>query len=305
MAPPRKTEGQTDRSNNRELCASIKYIIIACATSKQPAYEMPETNERWRPLKSELAADFIAPIAKHAMIVLSLSLEDGDMRLLVIIPAYNEQDCIVDTIAELKQHAPQFDYVVINDGSKDDTKELCIRHNFNLLDLPVNIGLTGGFQAGMKYALRNNYDAAIQFDADGQHIPSYIQKLAMKMKQDDVDIVIGSRFVTERKPKSLRMLGSSLISFAIKATTGVALSDPTSGMRLYNRKMIECFSAKSDFGPEPDSLAYLMRKGARVAEVQVEMRDRQTGESYLTLSRSIDYMVRTFVSILFVQWFRR
>lgn len=239
------------------------------------------------------------------MIVLSLSLEDGDMRLLVIIPAYNEQDCIVDTIMELKQHAPQFDYVVVNDGSKDNTKELCVRHNFNLLDLPVNIGLTGGFQAGMKYALRNNYDAAIQFDADGQHIPSYIQKLAIKMEQDDADIVIGSRFVTERKPKSLRMLGSSLISFVMKATTGVALSDPTSGMRLYNRKMIKCFSAKPDFGPEPDSLAYLMRKGARVAEVQVEMRDRQAGESYLTLSRSIDYMMRTFVSILFVQWFRR
>ena len=96
------------------------------------------------------------------------------MKLLVIIPAYNEQDCIVETVSELRRTIPGVDYVVVNDGSKDDTKKLCLEHEFNLIDLPVNIGLTGGFQAGMKYALRNGYDAAVQFDADGQHVPSYI-----------------------------------------------------------------------------------------------------------------------------------
>lgn len=226
------------------------------------------------------------------------------MKLLVIIPAYNEQDCIVRTVTELQAAAPGVDYLVVNDGSKDDTKKLCLEHGFNLLDLPVNIGLTGGFQAGMKYALRHGYDAAVQFDADGQHVPSYIKALADEMERTGADIVIGSRFVTEKKSASLRMAGSRLISAITKLTCGVRIADPTSGMRLYNRAMIECFSAKSDFGPEPDSIAYLLRKGARVAEVQVSMRERQTGESYLTFTRSIEYMMRTCVSILFVQWFR-
>ncbi len=226
------------------------------------------------------------------------------MKLLVIIPAYNEQDCIVETVSELRRTIPGVDYVVVNDGSKDDTKKLCLEHGFNLIDLPVNIGLTGGFQAGMKYALRNGYDAAVQFDADGQHVPSYIEALATEMERSNADIVIGSRFVTEKKPASLRMIGSRLISAITKITTGASISDSTSGLRMYNRAMIEVFSSKSDFGPEPDSIAYLARKGAKIREVQVSMRERQAGESYLTLTRSVEYMMRTCISILFVQWFR-
>ncbi|MFR4999728.1 MAG: glycosyltransferase family 2 protein, partial [Slackia sp.] len=178
------------------------------------------------------------------------------MKLLVIIPAYNEQDCIVETVSELRRTIPGVDYVVVNDGSKDDTKKLCLEHEFNLIDLPVNIGLTGGFQAGMKYALRNGYDAAVQFDADGQHVPSYIEALAAEMERSNADIVIGSRFVTEKKSASLRMIGSRLIAAITKITTGASISDPTSGLRMYNRAMIEAFSSKSDFGPEPDSIAY-------------------------------------------------
>lgn len=226
------------------------------------------------------------------------------MKLLVIIPAYNEQDCIVETVSELRRTIPGVDYVVVNDGSKDDTKQLCLEHGFNLIDLPVNIGLTGGFQAGMKYALRNGYDAAVQFDADGQHVPSYIEALAAEMERSNADIVIGSRFVTEKKSASLRMIGSRLIAAITKITTGASISDPTSGLRMYNRAMIEAFSSKSDFGPEPDSIAYLARKGAKIREVQVSMRERQAGESYLTFTRSIEYMMRTCISILFVQWFR-
>ena len=226
------------------------------------------------------------------------------MKLLVIIPAYNEQDCIVETVSELRRTIPGVDYVVVNDGSKDDTKKLCLEHEFNLIDLPVNIGLTGGFQAGMKYALRNGYDAAVQFDADGQHVPSYIEALAAEMERSNADIVIGSRFVTEKKSASLRMIGSRLIAAITKITTGASISDPTSGLRMYNRAMIEAFSSKSDFGPEPDSIAYLARKGAKIREVQVSMPERQAGESYLTFTRSIEYMMRTCISILFVQWFR-
>ena len=226
------------------------------------------------------------------------------MKLLVIIPAYNEQDCIVETVSELRRTIPGVDYVVVNDGSKDDTKKLCLEHEFNLIDLPVNIGLTGGFQAGMKYALRNGYDAAVQFDADGQHVPSYIEALAAEMERSNADIVIGSRFVTEKKSASLRMIGSRLIAAITKITTGASISDPTSGLRMYNRANDRGIQLEIGFRARADSIAYLARKGAKIREVQVSMRERQAGESYLTFTRSIEYMMRTCISILFVQWFR-
>ena len=225
---------------------------------------------------------------------------------LVIIPAYNEEACIVDTVQELIRIAPQFDYVVVNDGSKDNTADLCRKNGFNLIDLPVNLGLTGAFQTGMKYAYRHGYDRAIQFDADGQHSPSFIEELVNAMNETQADIVIGSRFVTKQKPKSLRMLGSNLISALIRITTSAKINDPTSGMRLYNRTMIEQFAIRGDLTPEPETLAFLIkRKDASVIERQVNMRDRAAGESYLTFSKSIAYMANTCSAILFSLWFRR
>lgn len=225
---------------------------------------------------------------------------------LVIIPAYNEEACVVDTVQELIRVAPQFDYIIVNDGSKDGTAELCRKNGFNLIDLPVNLGLTGAFQTGMKYAHRHGYDRAIQFDADGQHSPTFIKDLVCAMEQTQADIVIGSRFVTEKKPKSLRMLGSNLISALIRITTGKRINDPTSGMRLYSRSMIEQFAIRGDLTPEPETLAFLIkRKNASVIERQVSMRDRVAGESYLTFSKSIAYMANTCSAILFSLWFRR
>ncbi|OUO21805.1 glycosyltransferase family 2 protein [Collinsella sp. An307] len=226
------------------------------------------------------------------------------MKTLVIIPAYNEEDSIVGTVEELMRVAPQYDYVVINDGSKDGTRCICREHGFRMLDLPANVGLTYGFQAGIKYALRMGYDAAIQFDADGQHRPEYIKTLVDEMERTEADIVIGSRFVTEKKSHSARMIGSCLISAITRFTTGAKIKDPTSGMRLYRSTVFQSFCRFNDFGPEPDSIAYLIHKGAKVVECQVEMRDRMAGESYLNLTRSIEYMLRTCASILFVQWFR-
>lgn len=226
------------------------------------------------------------------------------MKTLVIIPAYNEEDSIVGTVEELMRVAPQYDYVVINDGSKDGTRRICREHGFRMLDLPANVGLTYGFQAGIKYALRMGYDAAIQFDADGQHRPECIKTLVDEMERAGADIVIGSRFVTEKKSHSARMIGSRLISAITRFTTGAKIKDPTSGMRLYRSTVFQPFCRFNDFGPEPDSIAYLIHKGAKVVECQVEMRDRMAGESYLNLTRSIEYMLRTCASILFVQWFR-
>lgn len=228
----------------------------------------------------------------------------SNKRLLVIIPAYNEEESISSTVDELTSTLPGVDYVVVNDGSKDGTERICLEHGYNYVSLPVNSGLTVGFQTGMKYALRNGYDYALQFDADGQHRPEYISKMLDLAVAEDVDIVIGSRFVNKCKEVSARMLGSRIITVAIKLTTGKRVADPTSGMRMFNRKMIERFANDDSLNPEPESISYLMKKGAKVREVQVEMRERQAGESYLNIPKSIAYMARACMSILFVQWFR-
>lgn len=226
------------------------------------------------------------------------------MRLLVIIPAYNEEESILSTVKQLTTTCPEYDYLVVNDGSTDETAAICKKNGVHLLDLPVNLGLSGAFQAGMKYAFRHGYDAAVQFDADGQHCPEYLPHMLEKMSEG-YDIVIGSRFLEERKPHSLRMLGSSLISFAIRLITGETLNDPTSGMRMYNRKIIRLFVKQLNIEPEPDTIVYLIRSGAKVAEVQVQMRERMTGESYLNPIRSAGYMLQMGISILVFQGFRR
>lgn len=226
-------------------------------------------------------------------------------KVIAIIPAYNEEDNICSVIDDLIAQAPEVDYIVVNDGSKDETGFVCSQNGFRCVSLPVNLGLTHAFQAGMKYARMRDYDYAIQFDADGQHSAAYIGALVEKAIADDACIVIGSRFLSRRKPFSLRMAGSVLLSTAIKLTTGVTIRDPTSGMRLYSKKMIDLFAERGDFAPEPDMLAFVIRNGFKVSEVKVEMRERIAGESYLTLSRSVSYMLQMCVSILFVQRFRK
>ena len=226
------------------------------------------------------------------------------MKCLVIIPAYNEEENIVRVVENLKNNYPMYDYVVINDGSSDSTAKICRKNGYELVDLPVNLGLAGAFQTGLKYAYRNGYDYAIQFDADGQHRPEFIGPMLDKI-QEGYDIVIGSRFVTEKKPHSLRMLGSNLISMAMKLTTGRRVKDPTSGMRMFNKKMIAEFALNMNYGPEPDTVSYLLKQGATIAEVQVEMDERIAGESYLNLTKSMMYMLRMLLSILLIQNFRK
>ncbi len=226
------------------------------------------------------------------------------MKVLIVIPAYNEEKNIVRVVEEIKEKYSQYDYLIVNDGSRDNTSEVCEEHNYNLVDLPINLGLAGAFQTGLKYAYIKGYDYAIQFDADGQHKAEYIDSI-LKEFEKGYDIVIGSRFVTEKKPKSLRMLGSNMISIAMRMTTGKKIKDPTSGMRMFNKKMIEEFALNMNYGPEPDTISYLMKQGATVSEVQVAMDERIEGESYLTFGRSMMYMLRMLVSILFIQNFRK
>ena len=227
------------------------------------------------------------------------------MKILIMIPAYNEELNIERVVNNLIENYPQYDYVVINDGSKDDTAKICREKGFHLIDLPINLGLSGAVQAGMRHARQNGYDAAIQIDGDGQHRPEFIEKLAEELDKDNAQIVIGSRFVTQKKPHSLRMLGSNVISAFIKLSTGFRLNDPTSGMRMFNRDIIKEFALNINYGPEPDTISYLIKKGVRVKEVQVQMDERVAGESYLNITRSMKYMILMSFSILFIQGFRK
>lgn len=225
-------------------------------------------------------------------------------QVLIIIPAYNEEGSIETVVNTIIDQFSQYDYVIINDGSKDRTSEICHRNGYNIIDLPVNLGLAGAFQTGLKYAYEKGYEKAVQFDADGQHLPEYIEILSQKI-DEGYEMVIGSRFVTEKKQTSLRMLGNTLISMAIQITTGTRISDPTSGMRMFSKNLIKEFATNINYGPEPDTVSYLLRHGVKVGEVQVAMQDRMAGESYLTLSRSIQYMTHMMISILIIQNFRK
>lgn len=224
------------------------------------------------------------------------------MKTLLIIPAYNEEESLKTTIDSLS--GLDVDYLIVNDGSKDSTVQVCRDNHYPFLDLSTNLGLAGAFQAGMKYAYRHNYDCAIQFDADGQHLPEYIEPLIEVIKEND--IAIGSRFMNEKKPKSMRMLGSNLISAAIRLTTGKKLTDPTSGMRAFNKRMIKQLALGLNFGPEPDTVSYLIKRAnAKVVEVPVKMAERFAGESYLNPWTSSMYMLRMTISILFIQLIRK
>lgn len=226
-------------------------------------------------------------------------------KVLIIIPAYNEQDNIERVVDNLIENYPCYDYVVINDGSKDNTASICREKGYNLIDLPVNLGLAGGFQAGMKYALYNDYEYAIQYDGDGQHNPEYIKDMLDMAEQKELDVVIGSRFVNDKKPFTARMLGSRLIQFCIVLTAHRNIKDPTSGMRMFNKKMIKVLANNMNYGPEPDTIAYLIRCKAKVGECQAYMNERIAGESYLNPINSVKYMFRMCTSILIVQWFRK
>ena len=226
-------------------------------------------------------------------------------KILIMIPAFNEAQNIEALVDNLTANYPQYDYVIINDGSTDDTRKVCRRRGYNLLDLPVNTGLAGAIRSGMRYANYYGYDYVVQVDGDGQHDPLYIGEMVREMDRSGCDIVIGSRFVTQKKPRSMRMLGSRLLSGAIRLTTGKRVEDVTSGMRLFNKKMIKQFGYDIHYSPEPDTLAFLLNCGVRIREVQVTMRERTAGESYLNWYASAWYMMKMMFSILLFQWVRK
>lgn len=225
------------------------------------------------------------------------------MKVLIVIPAYNEALNIEKVVKDIKENTT-YDYLIINDCSKDNTIEVCQKNRFEYISLPINYGLASAIQVGMKYAMRHNYDVVVQFDGDGQHEARYIEKLVQEI-ENGADIAIGSRFIEEKKNHSIRMLGSRIISLCIKMTTGKTIKDPTSGMRAFNKECIKELIVNMNLPPEPDTLVYMIKNGMNVKEIQVQMKEREQGESYFNAWKSMEYMMNVVVSIIFVHAFRK
>lgn len=227
------------------------------------------------------------------------------MRVLMIIPAYNEEKSIVQTVESLKKAKLKnmtLDYIIINDGSKDKTKEVCQQNNLNFIDLPINLGIGGAVQTGYKYALINNYDIAIQFDGDGQHDATYIPHLVKEIEKG-ADIVIGSRYVedlSEFKSTKIRRLGINILSFIIKICTRKKIYDPTSGFRASNKDIIKLFANEypTDY-PEPDTIVTVIKNNYKVSEIPVEMNERTSGKSSISGPiKAAFYMIKVSIAII-------
>jgi len=229
------------------------------------------------------------------------------MKILVIIPCYNEEkniDKVVQNIVNYSSSNYNFiiDYLIINDCSKDNTLEICKGKNYSYINLPINLGIGGGVQAGYLYAHERGYDIAIQHDGDGQHDPFYFGDVISPILSGQADIVIGSRFLNKKGFQStgLRRLGISFLSVLIYLCTGVKIHDVTSGYRAVNRKYIELFAFHyaQDY-PEPEAIMDAALHKARIMEVPVIMREREEGKSSISPIKSIYYMIKVSLAILF------
>ena len=223
------------------------------------------------------------------------------MKKIIIIPAYNEQESIKKTVEDIIKNAPEFDYIVINDCSTDRTKEICETEKFNVVHLPVNLGIGGAVQTGYLYAARNGYDIAVQVDGDGQHDPKFLSKMAEFIEAEHADIVIGSRFINKEgfQSSGARRVGIKYFTMLIKLLTGAKITDPTSGLRMVNREIIEFFAEEypKDY-PEPESVVAILRRKKKVLELPVIMRERSGGVSSISMKKSVYYMIKVSLAIL-------
>lgn len=226
---------------------------------------------------------------------------ENKMKKLVIIPAYNESASILNTIRDIKENAPDFDYVVINDRSKDNTYDICVKNGINVLNLPLNLGIGGAVQTGYLYAYENDYDIAVQFDGDGQHDAKYLDSMSKKLIDENLQMVIGSRFIEKEgfQSSSTRRIGIKYFTMLIKMLTGKKITDPTSGYRMCDRKVIKIFadSYPKDY-PEPETVVEIIRLGMNVEEVPVIMRAREEGVSSISPRKSLYYMIKVTLAIL-------
>ncbi len=222
-------------------------------------------------------------------------------RILIIIPAYEEEKNIKRVVDNIINNYPQYDYVVVNDGSKDRTAEICRENGYSYLDLPINLGIGGAVQSGYKYALKNGYDMAIQIDGDGQHDVAFIEKMLKKMEEENADIAIGSRFIEKEGFQSsmTRRMGINFISVLIKICTGKKIYDVTSGFRMVNKKYIRHYATNypSDY-PEPEAIVMAIMNGAKIIEVPVIMKERSEGTSSIHSWKSLYYMIKVSLAVI-------
>lgn len=223
------------------------------------------------------------------------------MKILAIVPALNEAENIGSVVRNLKQTSPGLDVLVIDDGSTDQTAELARSHGAKVISLPVNLGIGGAVQTGFIYALKNQYDVALQVDGDGQHRGEEIRKLIDPVLLGDADVTIGSRFLEKTAYQAAwpRRLGIYLLSKTIQSVVRRNFTDPTSGFRAYNQKALRIVSAhySTDY-PEPDAIVTLLKNGLRLTEVSVEMDPRLSGRSSITPFKSGYYMFKVSLAII-------
>lgn len=202
---------------------------------------------------------------------------------------------------DIKIHAPDFDYVVINDCSTDETLNICRKYDLNHVNLSVNLGIGGAVQTGYIYACQNGYDVAVQFDGDGQHDAAYLEQMAQKLSESGSDMVIGSRFIEKEgfQSSGLRRAGIRYFSVLIRLLTGKRVTDPTSGMRMVNQDVMRIYAGSypKDY-PEPESVMAILRMGKKVTEMPVVMKERQEGTSSIGGLRSVYYMIKVTLAIL-------
>lgn len=225
------------------------------------------------------------------------------MKKLIIIPTYNESSNIERTVAMIEKDSPDFDYVIINDCSTDHTLAICRQNGFNVIDLPINLGIGGAVQTGYLYAQDKGYDIAVQVDGDGQHNPAFLSQMVKVMAETGANMVVGSRFIENQGFQSsfARRMGIRYFMLLIKALTGQTITDATSGLRLVDKELIKRFAmAYPEDYPEPEVIVDVLTHGYKVTELPVIMNERQGGESSISFKKSIYYMIKVTLAILFV-----
>ena len=232
------------------------------------------------------------------------------MKTLLIIPAYNEEKCILNTYKKIIEYNSKndenFDVIVINDGSTDSTASILEKNNIPHINLIHNLGIGGAVQTGYKYAYEKKYDFAVQFDGDGQHDINYVKSIVEPLKNDMADMTIGSRFINKTssnfKSSKSRQIGIKVISFFIKLVSHKKIYDTTSGFRAANKKIIKNFASSYPVEyPEPITTTELLKKGYRIEEIPVSMNEREDGKSSIHSWKNIYYMINVCLSILLVK----
>ncbi len=226
------------------------------------------------------------------------------MKILIIIPAFNEEESIEKVVDNIIENFPQYDYLVVNDCSTDSTEAILKKNGYRYISLPVNLGIGGGVQSGYLYAMQNDYDIAIQIDGDGQHDPAYIEKLIAPILAGEADMAIGSRFIEKEgfQTSFMRRLGINLIRGIIKLCCGVKATDTTSGFRATSKELTAYFATHyaQDY-PEPEAIVAAALNGFRVTDVPVKMREREGGVSSINAKKSLYYMIKVSIALIILR----